>query len=80
MTIYGITGAFGYTGKYTTKKLLEQGHTVVTLTGNPNRPNPFGDQVRVQPFNFQNPTALTESLQGVEVFINTYKTSHGKKS
>lgn len=30
-----ITGAFGYTGRYVTKLLLNRGHTVRTLTNHP---------------------------------------------
>jgi hypothetical protein len=33
---------------------LEQGKRVKTLTGHPDRPNPFGDRVSVAPFNFDN--------------------------
>src|SRR5690606_36587488 len=42
-----VTGAFGYTGRYITRRLLERGLRVKTLTGHPDRPNPFGDQVAV---------------------------------
>jgi NADH dehydrogenase len=37
-----VTGAFSYTGKYITRLLLAQGHTVITLTGHPGRQNEFG--------------------------------------
>ena len=47
--INAITGAFGYTGKYITRRLLEMGKEVRTLTGHPNNTNPFGEQVR-RPF------------------------------
>jgi NADH dehydrogenase len=41
--------------------------------------NPFGDRVRVLPFNFDAPDKLTESLQGVSVLYNTYwvRFNHG---
>ena len=42
-----VTGAFGYTGRYITARLLDSGRSVRTLTGHPNRPNPFGDRVAV---------------------------------
>ena len=42
-----ITGAFSYTGKYITRRLLAMGKQVRTLTGHPNNPNPFGDAVKV---------------------------------
>ena len=41
-----VTGAFGYTGKYIARRLLEAGETVVTLTGTPDRPNEFAGRIR----------------------------------
>ena len=42
MDTYVVTGAFGYSGKYIAMRLLEQGHTVRTLTNSTRRANPFG--------------------------------------
>jgi NADH dehydrogenase len=67
-----VTGAFGYTGKYLTRRLLAMGKRVKTLTGHPDRPSPFGDQVSVAPFNFDDPAALAESLRGAATLYNTY--------
>lgn len=67
-----VTGAFGYTGKYIAKKLLSLGKRVKTITGHPNRLNPFGDKVGVAPFNFNNPSDLIRSLQGATILYNTY--------
>ena len=67
-----VTGAFGYTGKYITQRLLSMGKPVKTLTGHPNRPNPFGEQVGVAPLSFDDPVALVDNLQGAEVLYNTY--------
>jgi len=67
-----VTGAFGYTGKYITQKLLSMGKRVRTLTGHPNRPNPFGNQISVAPFHFDNPAELTRALQGATTLYNTY--------
>ena len=67
-----VTGAFGYTGKYITKRLLSIGKRVKTLTGHPNRPNPFGNQVSIAPFHFDNPAELTRALQGATTLYNTY--------
>ncbi|HLW69932.1 MAG TPA: NAD(P)H-binding protein [Candidatus Binataceae bacterium] len=67
-----VTGAFGYSGKYITQRLIERGAAVRTLTGHPANPNPFGDAVEVAPFNFTHPDALTESLRGVGTVFNTY--------
>ena len=67
-----VTGAFGYSGRYITRRLLVSGHEVLTLTNSVNRANPFGDKVRVAPFNFDRPDLLAQSLGGIEVLINTY--------
>ena len=75
-----VTGAFSYTGKYITQRLLSIGERVRTLTGRPNRENPFGYQVSTHPFNFNNPNQLTKSLQGATTIYNTYwvRFSHGQ--
>ncbi len=75
-----VTGATGYTGKYITRRLLAMGQRVKSLTGHLNRENPFGAQVPVLPFNFDNPKALAESLRGAATLYNTYwvRFSHGK--
>ncbi len=67
-----VTGAFGYTGKYITARLLSQGEGVRTLTGHPHRPNPFGDRVGVLPLDFGMPADLVNSLQGIDTLYNTY--------
>ncbi len=67
-----VTGAFGYSGKYITRRLLEQGRTVRTLTNSIDRPNPFGSQVQAFPYNFEDPDKLTDSLRGAAVLYNTY--------
>ncbi len=67
-----VTGAFGYSGKYIAKRLLDAGHQVRTLTNSPDRPNPFGDKIKAHPFNFDNTEKLVESLQGASVLYNTY--------
>ncbi len=67
-----ITGAFSYTGKYATRILLGRGYRIRTLTYHPERENPFGDQVQVFPYDFDNPERLTETLRGAYALINTY--------
>ena len=67
-----VTGAFGYSGKYITHRLLALGHTVRTLTNSINRPNPFGNQVQAYPYNFDHYKALVESLRGADVLYDTY--------
>lgn len=67
-----VTGAFGYTGKYITRELISRGKKVLTLTGHPDRPNPFGDKVTVAPFNFNKPDVLIKWMQGATTLYNTY--------
>jgi NADH dehydrogenase len=66
-----VTGAFSYTGKYITRRLLPRDVEVITLTGHPNRPDPFGGKVKAYPLDF-NEASMTRSLQGVDVLVNTY--------
>jgi uncharacterized protein YbjT (DUF2867 family) len=67
-----VTGALGYSGKYIARRLLERGHRVRTLTNSANRPNPFGGQIEIRPFDFDAPDRLRESLRGARVLYNTY--------
>ena len=75
-----VTGAFGYTGRYITQRLLSMGERVRTLTGHPDRENLVGYQVSTFPFNFDKPNQLTKSLQGATTLYNTYwvRFSHGQ--
>jgi len=70
--LHVVTGAFGYTGRYITSRLLQRGCRVRTLTGHPDRPHPFGDQVQAVPFNFEAPEKLAASLRGAAALYNTY--------
>ena len=69
---YVVTGASGYTGRYIARRLLDRGDAVRTLTGRPERPGPFGNRVEAHPYNFDDPGALTRSLDGVDTLFNTY--------
>ncbi len=75
-----VTGAFSYTGKYITQRLLSMGEKAITITGHPDRPNPFGTQVKAYPFNFNDQKELVKNLQGVSTLYNTYwiRFSYGK--
>ncbi len=72
MATYVVTGAFGYSGKYIAKRLLDEGQTVRTLTNSTRRANPFGDRIIASPFHFDEPQALAAALDGASVLINTY--------
>lgn len=67
-----VTGAFSYSGKYITKRLLERDEEVITLTNHPNRPDPFAGKVKAYPLNFNNEAELIASLRGADVLVNTY--------
>jgi len=95
-----ITGAFSYTGKYTTRLLIDRGYRIRTLTNHPplrqreerqnphfsqnrgevghpatetaQRPDPFGGQVKIFPYNFDRPEELRRNLEGASTLINTY--------
>lgn len=67
-----VTGAFSYSGKYITKRLLERGEEVITLTNHPDRPDPFHGKVKAFPMDFNDPAGLASALSGVDVLVNTY--------
>ena len=67
-----VTGAFGYSGKYITTRLLAAGARVRTLTNSLQRQNPFGTGVEAHPYNFDRPDELVRSLRGARVLFNTY--------
>lgn len=66
-----ITGGFSFTGKYTTRLLLERGLNVRTLTRHPPKSDVLG-RVPVFPYNFDRPTELERSLAGASTLVNTY--------
>ncbi|GAB4444547.1 MAG: hypothetical protein OHK0041_01000 [Anaerolineales bacterium] len=66
-----VTGAFSYSGKYIAKRLLARGEEVITLTGHPNRPDPFDGKVKAYPLDFDE-AGMTVSLRGADVLVNTY--------
>jgi uncharacterized protein YbjT (DUF2867 family) len=70
--IHVVTGAYGFSGKYITERLLAAGYTVRTLTNSFNRENPFQGRVTAYPFNFNDPEKLVESLTGASVLYNNY--------
>ncbi len=67
-----VTGATGYTGRYIARLLLERGDRVRSLTGHPNRANPFGRAIETIPYRFDDPDALARSMEGADTLFNTY--------
>jgi NADH dehydrogenase len=77
--VHAVTGAFGYSGRHLAARLLAEGARVRTLTGHPDRPDPFGGRVEVARLAFDDPAALRRALGGVSVLYNTYwvRFAHG---
>ncbi len=75
-----VTGAFSYTGRYVTRRLLDQGVRVRTLTRSPDAEDPFSGRVEVAPLDFSDPDGLRRSMLGAGVFYNTYwiRYAHGR--
>ena len=67
-----VTGASGYTGRYITRRLLDGGAEVRSLTGHPDRPSPFERRVETYPYRFDDPDKLASSLEGADTLFNTY--------
>ena len=67
-----VIGAFGYSGRYITRRLLDQGRRVRTLTNSYDRPHPFGSQVEAFPLTFDDVVLMAERLRGADVLYNTY--------
>jgi NADH dehydrogenase len=67
-----VTGAFSFTGRYITERLLAAERRVKTLTNHPQRPGAEHLKVEVAPLQFTDREALVESLRGADVLYNTY--------
>lgn len=69
--IAAVTGAFGYSGRYIARRLLEAGVAVRTLTNSP----PSDDEaaaIEMHPLAFDEPDRLAAALKGVTTLYNTY--------
>jgi len=77
-----VTGAFSFTGKYITQRLLSMGKKVITLTSRVDRENTFDHQVKAFSFNFDKPRELVDSLREADTLYNTYwiRFPHGEVS
>jgi nucleoside-diphosphate-sugar epimerase len=75
-----VTGAFSYSGADIAARLLATGRRVRTLTFHPDRPHPLRDRVEAQRYRFDDPVALSRSLEGVTTLYNTYwvRFDHGR--
>lgn len=65
-----VTGAFGYSGKYIARLLMEKGERIRTLT---NKPAPAGSGgIEVVPYHLEDEAALRRDLLGADTLYNTY--------
>ena len=60
-----VTGAFSYSGSAIAERLLDSGRRVRTLTFHPDRAHPLKSRVQTFPYRFEDPAALTRTLEGV---------------
>ena len=77
-----VTGAFSYTGSHIAARLLQEGRSVKTLTFHPDRAHPLHASVEACRYRFDDPAALTRSLDGVSTLYNTFwvRFDHGSTS
>ena len=67
-----VTGAFGYTGGYVARRLVDAGILVRTLSRRPAGQSPLGALVETAPLDFSDPGGLRRSMEGAGVLYNTY--------
>lgn len=67
-----VTGAFSYTGRVIARRLLDVGRQARTLTGHPDRSDPFEGRVEAMPYTFDQPERLVQAMAAVTTFYNTY--------
>ena len=67
-----VTGAFGYTGRYVARRLIDRGVRVRTLSRRLAGRNPLGGLVETVPLDFSDPDGLRRSMEGAGVLYNTY--------
>jgi uncharacterized protein YbjT (DUF2867 family) len=77
-----VTGAFSYSGSHIAARLLRERRSVKTLTFHPDRGHPLRASVDACRYRFDDPAALTRSLEGVNTLYNTFwvRFDHGSTS
>lgn len=70
--LHVVTGAFGYSGSYIGRRLLDDGCRVRTLTNSIRRGHPLATRIEVRPLAFHEPRTLVDALRGAAVLYNTY--------
>ena len=59
-----VTGTFSYTGRYITRRLLDEGIGVRTLTRHPDRQDPFVGLVQAAPLDFSDKDGCARRCKG----------------
>ena len=73
VALHIVTGAFSYTGRYISERLLGDGEQVRTLSRRgPPAGHPLAGRVEVAPLRMDDPAQLAESLRGAATLFNTY--------
>ncbi|MEW5818578.1 MAG: NmrA family NAD(P)-binding protein [Cyanobacteriota bacterium] len=67
-----VTGAFGYTGRYIARELINRNIKVITLSNALNRPDYFNGSVKKIEFSFDNHELLVNIMKQGSVLYNTY--------
>jgi len=67
-----VTGAFGYSGQYVARRLLNAGRAVRTITNSLRRDSPLQGKIEAVPYSFDRPDDLREALRGADTLYNTY--------
>ena len=67
-----VTGAFGYSGSYIARRLLDSGVRVRTLTNRRRVDSVLADHIEAVPYDFENPKRLAKQLEGAAAVYNTY--------
>ena len=70
--VHVVTGAFGYSGRWIAKELLNCGYRVRTLTNAIGRDDPFNGKLEVRPIDFTDHASMVSSLSNADVLYNTY--------
>ena len=74
------TGVFSYTGRYVTRRLLDQGVGVKTLTRRSGREGHLGGLAPAAPLDLSHPVGLRRFMRGAGVLYNTYWTRFGRNA
>lgn len=70
--LHVVTGAFGYSGGFIARRLLDAGCAVRTLTNSPDRRHELAGRIEAHPLAFDDRRQLVTSLRGCAVLYNTY--------